>query len=87
MSAVGDFHNEWRTDVECAAAAALLQMSPLTLRKKAAAGKVPASKPFKAWVFVIDELLAFIKQSRKSCIYIDGKTLRTGGSVSGYRGS
>ena len=36
-------------------AAAFLQMSPLTLRKRAAAGKVPAYKPAKAWVFLSDE--------------------------------
>jgi hypothetical protein len=65
-------------------AASLLQMSPLTLRKKAASGKVPAYKIFKSWVFLYDELLTFIKNS-KLCPYIDAQALRTSGSVSGLR--
>lgn len=45
-------------------AAAMLVMSAGTLRKKAAAGKVPGYKAAKAWVFFIDDLREFLKASK-----------------------
>ena len=45
-------------------AAAFLHMSPNTLRKRAAAGRVPAYKPGKRWVFLLDELVSHLKGSR-----------------------
>ena len=59
-------------------AARLLGMSPVTLRKRAAAGMVPAYKPGRAWVFLEEELLAYLK-SKKPCRSIDVQELRTGG--------
>ncbi len=63
------------------AAAAMLQMSPLTLRKKAAAGKVPAHKPGKSYVFLLDELHEYLKAS-KVCPSISAKIRHTTGPVS-----
>ena len=60
-------------------AAAFLVMSPGTLRKRAAAGRVPAYKPGKSWVFLLDELVSHLKASRP-CPSIAVQTLRTGGS-------
>jgi excisionase family DNA binding protein len=65
-------------------AAAFLQMSPLTLRKRAAAGRVPAYKPGKAWAFLLDELHEYLK-AHKQCPSIAAPTLRTFGAVSGLR--
>ena len=59
-------------------AAAFLHMSPNTLRKRAAAGKVPAYKPGKSWVFLLDELVSHLKASRR-CHSIAALTLRTTG--------
>ena len=59
-------------------AAAFLHMSPNTLRKRAAAGKVPAYKPGKSWVFLLDELVSHLKASRR-CHSIAAPTLRTTG--------
>lgn len=60
-------------------AAALLGLSPVTLRKRAAAGTVPGYKPGRSWVFLEDELLAYLK-SMKPCRSIAASTLRIGGS-------
>ena len=60
-------------------AAALLHMSPLTLRKWAAAGRLPAYKPGKAWLFLRDELLEFLK-AHKRCPA--APIVRTSGAVS-----
>src|ERR1039457_96990 len=59
-------------------AAAFLHMSPNTLRKRAAAGRVPAYKPGKSWVFLLDELVSHLKASRP-CHSIAAPTLRTTG--------
>jgi len=59
-------------------AAAFLHMSPNTLRKRAAAGRVPAYKPGKSWVFLLDELVSHLKASRP-CHSIVAPTLRTTG--------
>lgn len=59
-------------------AAAFLHMSPNTLRKRAAAGRVPAYKPGKSWVFLLDELVSHLKASRR-CHSIAAPTLRTTG--------
>src|ERR1700689_4853186 len=57
-------------------AAAFLHMSPNTLRKRAAAGRVLAYKPGKSWVFMLDELVSHLKASRP-CHSIAATTLRT----------
>lgn len=62
-------------------AAALLKVAPGTLRKRAAAGMVPGYKPGKGWVFIEEELLAYLKSTRP-CPCIAAQTLRTGGSDS-----
>jgi hypothetical protein len=59
-------------------AAAFLHMSPNTLRKRAAAGRVPAYKPGKSWVFLLDELVSHLKASRP-CHSIAAPTLRITG--------
>src|ERR1700733_5856993 len=60
-------------------AAAFLHMSPNTLRKRAAAaGRVPAYKPGKSWVFLLDELVSHLKASRR-CHSTAAPTLRTTG--------
>src|ERR1700679_3128808 len=59
-------------------AAAFLHMSPNTLRKRAAAGRVPAYKPGKSWVFLQDELVTHLKASRPFHS-IAAPTLRTTG--------
>lgn len=45
-------------------AAAFLHMAPSTLRKRAAAGEVPGYKPGRHWVFLPDEILAYLQASR-----------------------
>jgi excisionase family DNA binding protein len=42
-------------------AAAFLQMSQSTLRDKVKAGLVPGAKPGKQWVFLEDDLVAYIR--------------------------
>ncbi len=69
------------TTLRLPAAAEMLGMSPSTLRKRAAAGKVPGYKPFRDWVFLEEELLAYLKSTRR-CPSIAVETLRTGGAGS-----
>jgi hypothetical protein len=47
-------------------AAAFLRMSPRTLRRKAAAGEIPGYKPAKCWVFLEDDLVAYLRQQYAS---------------------
>jgi Helix-turn-helix domain len=63
-------------------AAAALRMAPSTLRKRAAAGKVPGYKPGRQWVFLPHEIVAYLQASRPACRSIAAATLRTGGVVS-----
>jgi hypothetical protein len=42
-------------------AAALLHMNPASLRRLAVAGRVPAAKPAKCWLFIEADLLAWIR--------------------------
>ena len=42
-------------------AATFLHMNPETLRERAKAGLVPAAKPGKCWVFVEDDLVAYLR--------------------------
>ena len=42
-------------------AAAFLKMNPEVLRQKAKAGIVPAAKPSKSWVFIEDDLVAYVR--------------------------
>lgn len=69
------------TTLRLAKAADLLGISPVTLRKRAAAGTVPGYKPGKGWVFIEEELLAYLKSTRP-CPSIDVRALRTGGAGS-----
>ena len=62
-------------------AADLLKVSPVTLRKRAAAGTVPGYKPGKAWVFLEDEIMGYLR-SKRPCPSIDIRSLRTGGVAS-----
>lgn len=61
-------------------AAAQLQMSPVTLRKWAAAGRVRAYKPGKVWIFLADELNEYLKAHIR-CPSIAARTVRTSGAV------
>lgn len=42
-------------------AAALLLIHPITLQERARIGEIPAAKPGKRWVFVEDDLLAYLR--------------------------
>jgi excisionase family DNA binding protein len=42
-------------------AAALLHMHPYTVMQKVHAGKIPAAKPGKRWVFIEDDLTAYLR--------------------------
>jgi excisionase family DNA binding protein len=42
-------------------AAALLRMHPQTVRRLALKGELPAAKPGKSWLFVEDDLLAWVR--------------------------
>ncbi|WP_426994491.1 helix-turn-helix domain-containing protein [Methylomonas sp. CM2] len=42
-------------------AADLLHMHPSTVLAKARAGDIPAAKPGKAWVFIDDDLIAYLR--------------------------
>lgn len=48
------------TDLE--GAAAILQAHPETVRSQAAAGIIPGRKVGRAWVFIVQDLLDFIRQ-------------------------
>jgi hypothetical protein len=61
-------------------AATLLRMAPSTLRKRAAAGKVPGYRPARQWVFLPEEIAAYLQASRPACRFVDIAILRTGGS-------
>ncbi|HSC44086.1 MAG TPA: helix-turn-helix domain-containing protein, partial [Candidatus Binatia bacterium] len=43
------------------AAAAFLHMSPAVLGEKARAGRIRAAKPGKRWVFLEDDLVAYLR--------------------------
>jgi hypothetical protein len=62
-------------------AAAFLHMHPETLRERAKAGIVPASKPGKCWVFLQEDLEGYLR----ACRYTKGET--PGGSTSSTKGS
>jgi len=57
-------------------AAAALRIAPSTLRKRAAAAKVPAYKPGRQWVFLPSEIAAYRKASAPKCRSIDVAALR-----------
>ncbi|HKS93311.1 MAG TPA: helix-turn-helix domain-containing protein [Gammaproteobacteria bacterium] len=67
--------------IDLTEAAALLHMSEDALMRKARAGIVPGDKPGRQWVFVKDDLLAWIRERAKAraCRSIAAPTLRTGG--------
>lgn len=47
-------------------AAELLNMSPRTLQAKAHAGEIPGAKPGKKWVFIDEDLHAYIRSKYKA---------------------
>jgi excisionase family DNA binding protein len=47
-------------------AAALLKMHKQTVRSRAIAGKIPAAKPGKCWVFIEDDLLEWLRSKYTS---------------------
>lgn len=57
-------------------AAEFLCMSPATLREKVKSGIIPAAKPSKRWVFLEDDLVAFIR----SLYPVSGQTPLSGSS-------
>jgi excisionase family DNA binding protein len=75
-------------------AATLLHLHPATVLEKARAGEIPAAKPGKRWVFLEDDLAAYLRSlyARKrralkgdpgkelECHSFDAKTRRIGGS-------
>ena len=66
-------------------AALLCKMHPNTLRELAVAGKAPGAKPARAWVFVEEDLLAFLRGQYKSetpCRSTKGRAARSGGQTS-----
>lgn len=65
-------------------AAALLHMSPDALLRKARAGIVPADKPARRWVFIEEDLLAWMRKraQERACHSIASQRARTGGSDS-----
>ena len=42
-------------------AAALLKLHPDTLQRRAKAGEIPGAKPGKAWVFLDEDLIAWLR--------------------------
>ena len=44
-------------------AASLLCMHPESLRQKAKSGEVPAAKPGRCWVFLEEDLVAYIRSN------------------------
>lgn len=69
------------TTLGLAEAAALLHMSEDALMRKARAGIVPGAKPGRKWVFVREDLLAWLREQVKAraCRSIAAPTLRIGG--------
>lgn len=63
-------------------AAAILRMAPSTLRKRAAAGKVPGYKPGREWTFIRAEVYEHLKACRPPCPSIAAPGLRIGGAGS-----
>ena len=42
-------------------AAAVLKMSPETLRRKVKTGDAPACKPGKSWIFIYEDIISYIR--------------------------
>ena len=73
-------------------AAALLKIHPQTLLQKARVGEIPAAKPGKCWVFIEEDLIAWLRSAyhsprqdvgqggKKQCSLKD-QTANTGGIV------
>jgi excisionase family DNA binding protein len=70
-------------------AAKLLRCSESTVQQKAAAKEIPATKIGRAWVFVPDDLLAYIrsqygKEKTKAKTWRSQKEAKFGGSTLAY---
>lgn len=71
-------------------AAEMLDIHPMTLKKKARSGEIPAGKSGRKWVFLDVDLVAYIRAQYKAanaaeiepCHSINAKTLRITGSRS-----
>ena len=44
--------------------AAVMRIHPVTVRRRAASGDIPGSKPGKEWVFLEDDILEILLSSR-----------------------
>lgn len=62
--------------------AQLIGVSPSTMRELAAAGKIPGAKPGRAWVFIREDLLGYLRSQYKPCPSTSAKTATSGGSTS-----
>ena len=75
-------------------AAALCRMHPNTLRERAARGDMPGAKPAREWVFIKDDLLAWLRGEyveKAPCRSTSKKAVKSGGQTSamlanGYAG-
>jgi excisionase family DNA binding protein len=75
-------------------AAALLNMHPITVTERAAAGKLPGAKVGRAWVFIEEDLKQFLRARYKPKTDSEGKpwgstnatTAPSGGTGSGTKG-
>ena len=74
-------------------ASKLLRLHPVTLSRRAKSGEIPAAKLGKEWVFILDDLLEYIRVKYKTralqgerketqCHFTNAKTLPPGGSKS-----
>lgn len=64
-------------------AAEILRCHPQTVRALARSGKLPGSRPGRAWVFVVSDLLDMVRKGNvKECPSTKEKTAQTGISAS-----
>jgi excisionase family DNA binding protein len=57
-------------------AAELLKLHPVTVQERARAGEIPAAKPGKAWVFIEEDLVAYLRSlypAARQALQGDGK--------------
>jgi excisionase family DNA binding protein len=57
-------------------AARLLNMHPVTVQERARAGELPGAKPGKAWVFIEEDLVSYLRSlypAKRQALQGDGK--------------